>query len=195
MTSSFKPDDYDAIFSKSDNYNCAVEKSSFFPVWNGALTILLNCSIKKVLDLGCGTGQFGSLCEQAGIDFTGVDFSPVAIAKAKQKIKKGRVIQYDIKSFLKDYPDKYDCYVLLEVLEHLVDDLSVFGLMPSGSTIMFSVPNYLSEGHIRCFQSPQEIREYYGSVINVFAITTIKLFQSNGTDYGNKIYIVFGEVK
>ncbi len=41
---------------------------------------------KTSLELGCGLGRFSSFMEKQGIQATGVDFSSVAIEKAKQRI-------------------------------------------------------------------------------------------------------------
>lgn len=39
-----------------------------------------------VLDLGCGVGRFSRYVAQQGLRVTGVDFSPVAIAKARARV-------------------------------------------------------------------------------------------------------------
>jgi SAM-dependent methyltransferase len=39
----------------------------------------------RVIDLGCGTGSNAVFLAQRGFEVTGVDFSPTAIAKAKQR--------------------------------------------------------------------------------------------------------------
>lgn len=40
---------------------------------------------RSVLELGCGVGRFSRYLAQQGMRVTGVDFSPVAIAKAREK--------------------------------------------------------------------------------------------------------------
>ena len=41
---------------------------------------------QSVLELGCGLGRFSRHLAQQGVRVTGVDFSPVAIARAKQRV-------------------------------------------------------------------------------------------------------------
>jgi len=43
-------------------------------------------SPRSVLELGCGVGRFSRYVAQQGVRVTGVDFSPVAIAKAKERV-------------------------------------------------------------------------------------------------------------
>lgn len=46
----------------------------------------------SALELGCGVGRFSRYVAQQGLRATGVDFSPVAIAKAQKN-----VAQYDVR--------------------------------------------------------------------------------------------------
>jgi SAM-dependent methyltransferase len=41
---------------------------------------------KSALELGCGVGRYSRYVAKCGISTTGVDFSPVAIAKAQQRV-------------------------------------------------------------------------------------------------------------
>ncbi|GIF02483.1 class I SAM-dependent methyltransferase [Actinoplanes siamensis] len=52
-----------------------------------ALTALLEHGVRgpKVLDLGCGTGDLACTLARRGYHVTGVDISPVAIERARQK--------------------------------------------------------------------------------------------------------------
>ena len=42
----------------------------------------------RCLELGCGVGRLSHFMAQQGLEATGVDFSPVAIAKAKERVAK-----------------------------------------------------------------------------------------------------------
>jgi len=44
----------------------------------------------KALELGCGLGRFSRYLAKQGLAVTAVDFSPVAIAKARKKAENGR---------------------------------------------------------------------------------------------------------
>ncbi len=55
----------------------------------------------RTLDIGCGTGSNAIWLHNRGFEVTGVDFSSLAIEKAREKAKKeGAKIQFLIKDFL-----------------------------------------------------------------------------------------------
>ncbi|MBU1343335.1 MAG: class I SAM-dependent methyltransferase [Proteobacteria bacterium] len=63
----------------------------------------------KALDIGCGTGSSAIWLAQKGFDVTGIDFSPLAIEKAKEKsIKTGLEIPYVVKDFLEPVQTSLD---------------------------------------------------------------------------------------
>ncbi len=62
-----------------------------------------NISPCKALEIGCGTGSNAIWLAQNGFDVTGLDFSTLAIQKAKEKTREAGVeIQYAYSDFLKD---------------------------------------------------------------------------------------------
>ena len=48
--------------------------------------LIINCKPKRSLELGCGLGRFSSFVAKQGITAIGVDFSSVAIEKAKKRV-------------------------------------------------------------------------------------------------------------
>jgi SAM-dependent methyltransferase len=54
-------------------------------------TLVAKGAPHRALELGCGLGRFSRYVAQQGIRATGVDFSPVAIAKAQAKVAGGDV--------------------------------------------------------------------------------------------------------
>jgi cyclopropane fatty-acyl-phospholipid synthase-like methyltransferase len=46
---------------------------------------------RSILELGCGVGRFSRYVAQQGLQATGVDFSPVAIAKAQKRVAQDKV--------------------------------------------------------------------------------------------------------
>jgi cyclopropane fatty-acyl-phospholipid synthase-like methyltransferase len=78
--------------------------------------------IKKVLDVGCGTGHFLYYLKSRGIkNFIGVDISDQQIAFCKSKITE-KVKKADIFNFLKDKKNKYDFILANDFLEHLKNE-------------------------------------------------------------------------
>ncbi len=67
--------------------------------------VLLNSfevSEKKVLDIGCGTGDFLNTCQQAGWKVTGIEPSEKAREKAFEKLKDNTYIYSNIHAFFDD---------------------------------------------------------------------------------------------
>jgi 2-polyprenyl-3-methyl-5-hydroxy-6-metoxy-1,4-benzoquinol methylase len=82
----------------------------------------------------------------------------------------------------------YDLVLILEVLEHLNNDVEILTKIKSKSKVIFSVPNFDSESHVRFFLSKEEIYYRYQEYIK---IETMKSYYiSDNTD--KKIYIVYG---
>lgn len=108
------------------------------------LRILNNNAIKgKVLDVGCGTGNFLGICQKAGWDISGVETSQDARALAIQRTS---VQIVDDISKLKD--NKYDVITLWHVLEHLHDlneSLSQLKeMLANQGTLIIALPNVAS---------------------------------------------------
>jgi len=125
----------------------------------------------RVLDVACGTG---TLSKYFSGDYVGVDFSDVAIDKAKLERRKDAV--FIALNFTKEFHNNdplYDSAYLGEFLEHIEDDKIVFEnllrfLKPDGKIIV-SVPNgdkVPDESHCRTFTVPQIRKEYskYGKI-------------------------------
>lgn len=55
------------------------------------IALLANHSPRRALELGCGLGRFSRYVAQQGVNTTGVDFSPVAISKARARVAKDPV--------------------------------------------------------------------------------------------------------
>lgn len=116
----------------------------------------------EVVDLGCGTGRFGHalwLAEHYA-RYTGVDFSEGALVEARRYLSKlhgDRERQYVLADLREWEPDadraSNAVYVCLETLEHLEDDIDLVRRIPPGHRLIFSVPNYESESHVRTFRN------------------------------------------
>lgn len=100
---------------------------------------------KRIVDVGCGAGRLGEAlkarqaCEVYGIE-------PFAPAAAEARARLDRVWGCSVENALDEIHDNtYDCIVLADVLEHLVDPWSVLKRIKEkvvpGGRIVASIPN------------------------------------------------------
>lgn len=155
--------------------------------YEGWAKVLDWTGLSDILDLGCGPGQFGKLCLERGIKYTGIDYSEVAIRMAgKMTGSPKRFRVGDITTF-KRLHIRGGTVVLLEVLEHIVEDLEVLEKITQSLDIVFSVPNYNYRSHVRYFESIDAIKERYGHLMHIDDTYIVKL-----NDVGKKIFLIKG---
>lgn len=143
----------------------------------------------KIIDIGCGPGQFANMLFDKGVtDYKGIDFSREAIAMAKERNKLfAHAFNKDNALTSKIFSNDYNMVVLLEVLEHIENDLPILDKIKKDSTIIFSVPNFNSESHVRWFDTKDSIIRRYGNIVEVEDIQEVLYSYTT-----NKIYIVKG---
>src|ERR1700678_4322870 len=75
-------------------------------------------SVRRLLDVGCSRGAFGSLMNKRGIEVWGVEPNPQAAAEAE-----GRIEHVIIGRYPEDLPagQTFDCITFNDVLEHMED--------------------------------------------------------------------------
>ncbi|HEY7497044.1 MAG TPA: class I SAM-dependent methyltransferase [Vicinamibacterales bacterium] len=104
-------------------------------------TLAEKCArLNKVLEIGCGTGDFLAYLEEKGIAATGVEFADSANRKKfKGQMLYGRMEDIDI-------PDaSFDAVLLLNVIEHLAEPMAVLHkirrMLPPGGALLLRHPN------------------------------------------------------
>lgn len=162
---------------KDANYYDEHKDSLCIPLWespwldNYKKTMSVINKNDRILDLGCGAGRFAKLLFLNGFKkYLGVDFSAELIKECNTYVPEfnficGNILEFD------DY-ENYDTIVILEVLEHIKDDIKLLKSIPKGKTIVFSVPNYLSSGHVRAFSNFKMINDRYGKYVNARNVYT-----------------------
>jgi SAM-dependent methyltransferase len=91
--------------------------------------------VKRLLDFGCGFGQFLEMCRLFGMDAVGVDRSSARRGGAGVHIF----------AELDDVPGSFDAITMFEVLEHLDDPLAILKMLRSrlnpGGVMIVEVPD------------------------------------------------------
>lgn len=154
------------LTSEQSNYDGYNKRSLKNIIGFYNIIISLLPSIKKqpsIIDLGCGPGYFAHEIYKKGYkNYLGIDFSNKIIVKAKE-IEKN--FEFIVKNLLDndivDIYNKYEFFIILEVLEHVTNDFKLISNIPKGKTIIFSVPNFDSKGHVRYFNNINEVINRY----------------------------------
>ena len=97
----------------------------------------------KVLDIGCGTGDFLVACRKKSFYISGVEPNKKAREFTISKIKK-----VELKKSIYDLKEKYDVITMWHVLEHVPDlekyILKLEALLKPKGVLIIAVPNYKS---------------------------------------------------
>jgi tetratricopeptide (TPR) repeat protein len=168
---------YDDIYQESEEYRVEGQNSPYILVWEKIAEEINGYKSKSVLDVGCGPGQFAEyiMQEYPLLEYTGVDFSKVAVEKARIRCPSARFIEENILNSEILTQLGYDTIILLEVLEHIEEDLKLLEKIPSGKILLASVPNFDSFGHVRFFKSEAEVQERYRSFLSTATILPVSI--------------------
>ena len=100
----------------------------------------------RLLDVGCGTGNFLIAATDAGYSVSGIELDPAAASFAAEHCPPGRVFSVPLETFRSQHPNEmFDVVTFFEVLEHQADPAAFLReirscLRPRGF-IALSVPN------------------------------------------------------
>lgn len=102
------------VYEDSTNHNPVLQQ--FFHA-----TLVRQCpQLRRVLEIGCGTGEFLAFLESKGLEVAGVEFADSAQrVRFKGKLYVGRMEDLEIPQA------SFDGVLLLNVIEHLIDPLDV----------------------------------------------------------------------
>ena len=153
----YQSDYYDQYYINSEEYKKDWKESVYVNLWLAIVSLLPVDKETKILDAGCGSGQFASMLYDLGYkNVTGVDFSKEAINIAKTKSPFTFIVS-DL--FTVDVKD-FDLIICGETLEHLKDDLGLLKRW-KGKEVILTVPSFDSPSHVRYFQNKEDVLRRY----------------------------------
>jgi len=105
---------------------------------------------RRLLDVGCGSGEFLERMRARGWDVTGVEPDPVAADRARSNDLDVRVGALADAAF---QHDSFDAIVLSHVIEHVHDPIALMSecgrILRPGGVLIVMTPNLASIGHRR----------------------------------------------
>ena len=145
-----------------------------FPAIEIALSLLPE-SQGKLLDVGCGVGALVAVSRKMGWDAVGMDTSPKAVELAKKKLDLEILPNYFKNTPFQ--PETFDVIVLLAVLEHVFELVSmmkqVWRLLKPGGTVIFSTPNLDNLPYL-LMKNKEEYSWFVKEHINQFTLKTLR---------------------
>lgn len=108
---------------------------------------------KKVLDVGCWTGEVGRILTERGCTVTGIELDREAASLAEKVLEKVVVADLDATPLTELVePRSFDVVIFADVLEHLTDPRAALeqarDLLTPGGRVVISIPN-VTHGSIR----------------------------------------------
>lgn len=100
---------------------------------------------QRLVDVGCGVGEFVHVARELGYDATGIDHDRVSIDRGRDLYGQGGIRYSTVADLLANGAgETYDIVTMFDVLEHLEDPLEavreVAALLPAGGRVVVNVP-------------------------------------------------------
>jgi 2-polyprenyl-3-methyl-5-hydroxy-6-metoxy-1,4-benzoquinol methylase len=142
------------------------------------VTVLIPSSARRVLDVGCSTGEMGVALKARGHHVTGVELDPELATAARPRLD--GMVEGDVESLARDgtaIGDPFDCVVFADVLEHLRDPWTVVrwgaAQVAPGGSLVISVPNVR---HLKTFWTLAVRRRWPYDPVGIFDRTHLRFF-------------------
>jgi len=165
---------YDRMYDTEAEYGKDFRDSMYLAVWAQVYSHLRQIPDARVLEVGCGSGQFASFLQTLGFTgyVRGFDLSSQAVETARRRVS----YQFDQGDATRpeNYRGDYNTVVSLETVEHIPDDFSMLVNIPAGTTLVMTLPDFEYESHYRWFTNPRQIEKRYYRYLDIRSITKIQ---------------------
>lgn len=166
---------YDEMYAGPSEYAKPFWQSRYYFIWTVICDRLKQAGNNRLLEIGCGSGQFSVLLHRDGFaNYLGLDISSEAIRQAR--IKDLAPFEFEVADALTtDYFDSfdYDSIVCTEVLEHVEQDLELVSRNRSGTRCLCTVPNFPYTSHVHHFENEQQVHERYSPFFSDLTVWSI----------------------
>lgn len=113
-----------------------------------ARQIVARQPVGRLLDVGCACGYFVEAAVEVGLDASGLELSPVAIASSQDYVRP-RLMQGDVNHLVRQKLDRFDVVTAFDIVEHVFEPLqfleSLTPLLRPGGLLVLSTPD---TGHL-----------------------------------------------
>jgi len=134
-----------AVSTNKSLTDLSAKPGGYFSSARSEMVRFIPATAKRILDVGCGEGAFGShLKEKLGAEVWGAELIQSAADVASQRLD--NVICGDIVRQLAQLPNEYfDCVIFNDVIEHIVDPYSMLfevkQKLTRNGVVVCSIPN------------------------------------------------------
>ena len=178
------PEFYDRTFEKSERWKEHYTNSHYYPVWTVIADRIRRAGFQKILDVGCGPGQVACLLRDIGLpEYKGLDFSTARIERACAVCPEYEFLAANVfeDNLLETY--HYDCLLVMELLEHIEQDITLLRRIRPGATVLATVPNFTAAGHVRHFDSVNDVEVRYRPLFSHLEVAAILAHKRGKTYY------------
>ena len=162
---------YDALYAQSYYLKDRLATRPWYEQPSHAVTwypAMLLTQGGEILDVGCGAGHLAPMVRLMGAEYVGIEPSGYALQIAHMRYPWATFYQASAESlWLWDWRWSEATVILLEVLEHVLDDYAVLTQIPKGTNLIVSVPSYETRGHVRWFRDRNDVAEHYRPLIEI----------------------------
>lgn len=165
---------YDHIYRTNKSYHRDAKDAPWYATWAFVAESIGDSD--RVVDFGCGPGHLAQiLAERSHAEYTGVDFSPVALEAARLRAPRYPFVLEELPGCVPALVARYrpDVAVFCEVLEHIEQDLESLRALPDGTRVLATVPSFDDPGHVRVFENERVVLERYRSVLSIAQVKPI----------------------